>query len=105
MTDSHTLIPMGAGEPEAFRCRIYGASEEAPDHDEVKRRAFVGQLAGPGFIDCEAIDPWVAALQERGWLPDAPVLEPHEDGSGRAVGRWRLTAKGRAEWAEIAGTP
>jgi hypothetical protein len=57
----------------------------------------------PGVIDCEAIDPWTAALQERGWLPDAPVIEPHPDGSGRAVGRWRLTAKGRAEWAQMEG--
>ena len=98
MSDSHVLIPMGAGEPEAFRCRIYGSAE---DPDEAKRREFVAQLAGPGVIDCEAIDPWVAALQALGWLPDAPVLEPHPDGVHKA-GRWHLTAQGREEWAKLA---
>lgn len=98
MTDSHTLIPMGAGEPETFRCRIYGVAEDP--EAEAKRRAFVTDLAGPGVIDCEAIDPWVGALQARGWLPDRPELEPHPDGVHK-VGRWRLTAKGREEWAAM----
>lgn len=98
MTDAHTLIPMGAGEPETFRCRIYGAAEDA--EQEIKRAAFVAELAGPGVIDCEAIDPWTAALQARGWLPEAPELEPNPDGPGK-VGRWHLTVKGRAEWAAM----
>jgi hypothetical protein len=99
MNDTHTLIPMGAGEPETFRCRIYGVADDP--EAESKRRAFLTELAGPGVIDCEAIDPWTAALQERGWLPDAPVIELHPDGSGRKVGRWHLTPAGRAAWAEI----
>lgn len=89
----NTLLFMGEGEPEAFRCRIYGAADE-PD----ERTAFVEQLAGPGVIDCPAYDPWVVALQARGWLPESPVLEPNPDGPGR-IGRWSLTDKGRAEWA------
>jgi hypothetical protein len=97
VSDDHVLIPMGAGEPEAFRCRIYGAAE---DPDEAKRREFVAQLAGPGVLDCPAIDPWVAALQERGWLPEAPVLEPHPDGIHKA-GRWYITAAGRDAWAAM----
>lgn len=103
MTDNHTLIPMGGGEPEAVRCRVYDAGDNA--EQERLRRAFLAELAGPGVIDCPAYDPWTAALQVRGWLPDAPEIEPHPDGSGRKVGRWRLTAAGRAAWAEIAGTP
>jgi hypothetical protein len=55
----------------------------------------------PHVGDCEAIDAWTAALQLRGWLPDEPEIELHPDGSGRRVGRWRLTAKGRAEWAKM----
>lgn len=93
MTDAHSLLFMGEGDPETFRCRIYGAADE-PD----ERAAFVEQLAGPGVIDCPAYDPWVAALQARGWLPESPVLEPNPDGPGR-IGRWILTDKGRAEWA------
>lgn len=99
MTDTHTLIPMGAGEPETFRCRIYGVAEDP--EAESKRRAFLAELAGPGVIDCPAIDPWVRALQARGWLPDRPVMEPHQDGVHKA-GRWHLTDKGRAEWAKLA---
>lgn len=103
MTDAHTLIPMGVdgAEPETFRCRIYGAPEDPAA--EAARRAFVTELAGAGVIDCEAIDPWVCALQARGWLSDAPEIEPHPDGSGRKVGRWHLTDTGRAAWAEIVG--
>lgn len=48
MTDTHTLIPMGAGEPETFRCRIYGVAEDP--EAESKRRAFVAELAGPGSL-------------------------------------------------------
>lgn len=99
MNDTHTLSPMGAGEPETFRCRIYGVADDP--EAESKRRAFLVELAGPGVIDCEAIDPWTAALQERGGLPDAPVLEPHPDGVHKA-GRWHLTAQGREEWAKLA---
>ena len=95
MSDDHVLIPMDAGEPEAFRCRIYGAAEDS--EDEAKRRAF----AGPGVIDCPAIDPWTAALQARGWLPAQPELEANPDGPGK-IGRWRLTSKGREGWEKIA---
>ena len=101
MSDSHTLIPMGAGEPETFRCRIYGVAEDP--EAEAKRRAFLAELAGPGVIDCPAIDPWVSALQERGWLPDSPELEPNPSGPGK-LGRWRLTDTGRAAWAESEAT-
>ncbi|MEK9900981.1 MAG: hypothetical protein VW516_09560 [Rhodospirillaceae bacterium] len=102
MQDTHTLLFMGVetAEPETFRARIYSATE---DPEEARRRAFVAQLAAEGVIDCPAIDAWTAALRERGWLPDWPDIEPHPDGSGRKVGRWRLTAKGRAAWAEMSG--
>ena len=100
MSDAHTLYPMGVGERETFRERIYGADIE--DADEAKRRAFLELLAGPGAVDCPAYDEWVAALQLRGWLPDEPELEPNPDGPGR-IGRWRLSDEGRAAWAQIAG--
>ncbi len=95
---SSTLIPMGVGEPETFRCRIYGGEDDA----ERERAAFLDQLAGAGVIDCPAIDPWVAALQGRGWLPATPALEPNPEGEGK-IGRWTLTDKGRAELAQIRG--
>lgn len=97
MKDAHTLIPMGVGDPETFRCRIYGAED---DPDDIERAAFIDRLAGDGVIDCPAYDQWVIALIERGWLPDNPELEPNPDGPGR-VGRWRLTDLGRAAWARM----
>lgn len=38
MTDTHTLIPMGAGEPETFRCRIYGVTEDPEAESAEERR-------------------------------------------------------------------
>lgn len=81
--------------PEFFRGRVYGASDE-----EDRRVAFLEALAGQGVIDCPAYDGWVAALQKRGWLPNAPELEANPDGEGK-VGRWRLTERGRAEWKAV----
>ena len=51
MRDAHTLIPMGVGEPEAFRERIYSVADDP--EAESKRRAFLTELAGPGVIDGE----------------------------------------------------
>ena len=96
-----TLVPMGLGEPEVFRARVYGGAE---DPAERERAEFIERLAGPGVIDCPAIDPWIAALQERGWLPAAPALEPNPTGEGK-IGRWTLTDKGRTEWARMKGSP
>lgn len=98
MTDTHTLIPMGVGEPETFRERIYAAPEDP--EAERKRREFVARLAGDGVIDCQAYDPWIAALQARGWIDDQPELEPNPAGPGR-IGRWRLNSTGRAAWAAM----
>lgn len=92
------LLFCGRGEPEEVRCRVYGGTDDADD----ERVAFVKSLAGGGVIDCPAYDPWVAALQERGWLPLTPELEPNPEGEGK-VGRWRLTDKGRDEWARMQG--
>lgn len=88
---------LGAGPLEEFRCRIYDGVEV--DHD-AERVDFLEKLAGPGVVDCEAIDERVAAMQARGWLPEKPELEPNPDGEGR-IGRWRMTDRGRAEWLEI----
>jgi hypothetical protein len=86
---------MGVGEVEDLRARVYGGETEKSS-DERRRSAFVASLAGPGVIDCPAFDPWVAALQRRGWLPEAPQLEPNPDGPGK-IGRWLLTDLGRRE--------
>lgn len=98
---SALLYPMGAlgVEPEAVRCRVYGDDVTAEDRE---RAAFVDRLCGPGVIDCPAYDPWVAALQERGWLDERPELERNPDGPGR-IGRWRITAQGRAEFTRLMG--
>jgi hypothetical protein len=93
------LIFMGRHEdPEQVRCRIY----DGEDKDEAKRVSFVNELAGPGVVDCPAYDPWVAALQGKGWLAPTPELEPNQDGPGR-IGRWRLTDLGREEWRRMQG--
>lgn len=81
---------MGIGEPETFRCRVYGGAPEDP------RRAFIDALATTGVLDCPAYDGWIAALQERGLVPPAPEFEP-APGGGRYA-RWRLTELGR-RWA------
>jgi hypothetical protein len=88
---------MGQGDPEAFRCRIY---DHADEHEE-RTAAFVRKCAHEGAIDCPAHDPWVLALQERGWLPESPRLEPNPDGPGR-IGRWVLTPLGRERWEQLA---
>lgn len=90
MTDNHTLLFMGET-PETFRCRIYSGAEA---HDP--RVEFIRSLSRYGVIDCPAYDGWVTALQERGWLPMEPDLEPNPDGPGK-IGRWLLTDKGREE--------
>lgn len=93
----HKLSFMGSDTHiDDVRCRIYGDEDPV----EAERVAFVRSLAGPGVVDCPAYDPWVAALQGKGWLPEKPELEPNPDGPGK-IGRWRLTDKGRAEAAEI----
>lgn len=95
--NTNLLLPMGVGEPETFRCRIYG---DDPTTNDEARRAFVERLAGDGVIDCPAYDGWVANLQKRGWLLERPELEANPNGPGK-VGRWRLTAKGCEEWARL----
>lgn len=92
----HTLLFMGEPECEdAVRCRIYDGTGE---HDE--QLAFIRTCAGPGAIDCPAYDDWVAALQERGWLPARPKLERNPDGAGK-IGRWLLTDLGRSETEQM----
>jgi len=96
----NTLIFMGQDgqEPEAFRCRIYDGTPERKD----PRAVFVRLCAGQGAVDCPAHDAWVEALQGRGWLPERPALVANPDGAGK-IGLWKLTDRGRAEWAEIEG--
>lgn len=89
---------MSQGILEEVRCRVYGGDNQ--DQDEERRSNFVRALATIGVVDCPAYDDWVTALQERGWLPERPELEPNPDGPGK-IGRWRLTPKGHEEWAKI----
>lgn len=88
------------GQPDhvdSVRCRIYdGTDREDP------RVEFLRKCEGSGAVDCEAYDQWVAALQERGWLPAKPELVPNPDGP-RKIGLWKLTPLGREEWAAIRG--
>ncbi len=81
------LLFMGIGEPEAVRCRIYGADR---DDDRV---AFIRRLADRGVLDAPAYDAWIAALDARGWV--ASSYEP-ADGGGKHL-RWTLTDTGRSE--------
>ena len=93
----HEFLFMGQPDHvESVRCRVYDATEEDP------RAAFLRECEGPGAVDCPAYDQWVAALQERGWLPANPELVPNPDGPGR-IGLWKLTPRGREEWAAIKG--
>jgi hypothetical protein len=87
---------MGQGILEEVRCRVYGGSNEPED----ERVIFLNELATVGVIDCPAYDVWVAALQDRGWLPAKPELEQNPDGPGK-IGRWLLTPKGRAGWVKF----
>lgn len=87
-----TLRAMGIGEPEEFRARIYDIEEDDG------REAWLRALTTTGALDCPAYDPWVKALQERGWLPAEPEYEPAPGGGRHA--RWRMTERGRRELAE-----
>ena len=82
-----TLKFMGEDEPEAFRCRIYGAPEE---DEERQRRAFIRRLAGDGVLDAPAFDEWIGSLDRRGWLRFD--MEPADGGYAK---RWRLNEAGR----------
>lgn len=94
----HFMTP--ESEPEMVRCRVYDGSSQSEAAVEAQRVAFVTALEQAGVVDCPAYDPWVEALQARGWLPAEPDLEPNPDGPGR-IGRWRLTEFGRLEWSKI----
>lgn len=91
---STALSFLGVGEPDYFRCRVYGG-DVARDANELERHAFVQRLATTGVIDCPAYDEWIAALDARGWV--AYRMEPNPTGEGR-VKRWRLTDVGREQW-------
>ncbi len=89
-----TLQFMGQpGQEEAVRCRVYGEAKGEPE-----RRAFVERLAGDGVLDCPAFDPWIEALQERGWLDAKPLLVEHPTEPNAKAGLWRLTEFGRRAW-------
>lgn len=90
----HELMFMGEV-PEVFRGRVY-ADVGTGEPDE--RVAFVQELATTGVLDCPAYDAWVAAFQDRGWLPESPDYENTPDGK---VARWRLTLVGRLALAEV----
>jgi hypothetical protein len=61
---------------------------------------FIVTLATTGVLDAPVYDKWVAALQERGWLPKEPEFEPAPDCNGRYA-RWRLTEQGREACREL----
>ena len=82
---------MGEGEPEAFRCRVYG--EPARDPQTEAARAFLAELER-GWIETEEGDPRhaaIAALESRGLV--ASRFEPTRGGRLRI---WFLTPAGRA---------
>ena len=91
---------MGLGEPEVFRCRVYG---DAPDAGEDERVRFVRELA-IGWVETEDGDPRHAAIEQlcrRAW-----VDSHFEPASWRGLGDgrvkvWTLTPRGRAELLEL----
>lgn len=87
---------MGRGDPEPFRCRIYGDVSD----DDKARAAFVERLGTVGVIDAPAWDTWIDALDAAGWLHGS--LEPNPEGDGY-IKRWTLSDYGRAEWAQLKG--
>jgi hypothetical protein len=89
-----TLIPMGIGEPETFRCRVYDGTP-----DDTRQRSFLEALYTSGVLDCPAYDSAIGALQDRGWVPLEPEYEP-APGGGRYA-RWRLTEVGRRGWEAV----
>lgn len=94
----HELRFMGVGEPEAFRCRIYGADETEQDR---LRLALVRELAGPGALETDGNAGAIERLAERGWASDE--FEPAPGVDGGRFRRWRLTESGRRELTRIVG--
>ena len=87
---------MGLDEPETFRCRVYLAQTNDPQHEAARR--FVEQLA-VGWVETELDDPRNHAIEQlarRAWV------DPHfETAASRGFGAgnvkvWTLTKAGRA---------
>lgn len=96
----HELRFMGVGEPEVFRCRVYGADDTEQDR---LRMALVRELAGPGALESDGNADAIERLAERGWVSDE--FEPAPGVDGGRYRRWRLTESGREELARIVGQP
>ena len=86
---------MGIGEPETFRCRVYG---DEPDPHHAARVQFVSQLA-TGWVETEDGDPRhaaIAAMAERGYV-ESRFDSARDHGLGAGLVRvWTLTDAGRA---------
>lgn len=97
---------MGVGEPEVFRCRVYGAPD-VPAVNAAARAArheadVMTDAVGQGFIEAPAYDTTIADLVSRGWLRPKPCMVPVDANDDR-LGRyavWLATALGRAEWGK-----
>jgi hypothetical protein len=90
-----TLRFLGLDEPETFRCRVYLASNNDPQHEAA--RSFVEALA-VGWVETELDDPRNHAIEQlarRAWVDSH--FEPaawRGLGDGR-VKVWTLTKVGR----------
>lgn len=98
---SGALRLLGVGEPETFRCRVYG---DEPDPHHAARVAFLRHLAD-GWVETEDGDPRhgaIAALLERGYV-ESRFETARERGIGPTgmVRVWTLTPSGRALLAEV----
>lgn len=86
------LIPMGEGEPEAFRCRVYGGDDletEAQRTERLRRQALVAAQSPEGLVECPAYDEAIAYLRNSWVLKPEPERRPAEGGGYMHVWRAR----------------
>lgn len=95
---------MGVGDPEVFRCRVYGVDRQPDPAARAARHEadVMSDATGQGFIEAPAYDATIADLVSRGWLRPKPCMVPVDADNDR-LGRyavWLATALGRSEWGK-----
>lgn len=91
-----TLRAMGVGQPETFRCRVYGGEDEEED----RRRAFVNALATEGVLEAPVFDKWLKKLDSMGWVFSELIPIPNSQSEGKYK-RWKLNEFGQQEWEKL----
>ena len=92
MTSRYRML--GVGEPETFRCRVYGEPPAPATTEEVLLAHVMAQAIGAGLIEAPAFDAAISFAHANGWIVSR--MEPNPGPGGGRVKVWVATPKGRA---------